>query len=69
MYGAYRRAVHGTSYRDIVGVWTICWGETKHIVPGMRPTLVECDAMIQRRVVADYLIPPEQEDANKGSTE
>lgn len=49
--------VHLTSYRDIVGVWTICWGETKGIGPGMRKTLAECDAMLQRRVVADYFLP------------
>lgn len=49
--------VHLTSYRDIVGVWTICWGETKGIGPGMRRTLAECDAMLQRRVVADYFLP------------
>ena len=49
--------VHLTSYRDIVGVWTICWGETKGIGPGMRRTLAECDAMLQRRVLQDYFLP------------
>lgn len=34
-----------TSYRDVVGVWTACYGETKGIKPGMRFTKPKCDAM------------------------
>lgn len=33
------------SYRDVVGVWTACYGETLGIRPGMKFTKAECDAM------------------------
>jgi lysozyme len=33
------------SYRDIVGVWTICYGETKGVGPGQKATKEECDSM------------------------
>lgn len=33
------------SYRDIVGVWTICYGETRGIGPGMAKTKAECDEL------------------------
>lgn len=49
--------VHLKAYRDIVDVWTICWGETKGVTPGMIKTLAECDAMLTRRVVNDYYMP------------
>lgn len=32
------------AYRDIVGVWTICDGETEGVKPGMRETLEGCAA-------------------------
>src|SRR3546814_8036371 len=41
----------------MVGVWTICWGETLGVKPGMRKTLSECDAMLKTRVVKDYFVP------------
>jgi lysozyme len=31
------------SYKDIVGVWTICYGETKGVGPNMRETKEGCD--------------------------
>ena len=31
------------SYRDIVGIWTICYGETKGVGPNMKKTKEECD--------------------------
>lgn len=34
------------SYRDIVGVWTICYGETKGVGPGMKATKQECDELL-----------------------
>jgi lysozyme len=34
------------SYRDVVGVWTACYGETRGIKPGMRFTKNQCDAML-----------------------
>lgn len=32
-----------TSYPDVVGVWTACYGETKDIRPGQRFSKAECD--------------------------
>jgi lysozyme len=49
--------VRTVAYRDIVGVWTICWGETKGVHAGLRKTLAECDAMLLARVIADYYLP------------
>ncbi|QXC49521.1 lysozyme [Agrobacterium salinitolerans] len=49
--------IHLTAYRDIVGVPTICWGETKGVTMGMRKTLAECDAMLRKRVIEDYYLP------------
>jgi lysozyme len=34
------------SYRDVVGVWTACYGETKDIRPGMKFTKERCDEML-----------------------
>ena len=34
------------AYRDIVGVWTVCYGETRGVGPGDRHTKAECDAML-----------------------
>ncbi|KPU83690.1 hypothetical protein JI58_07895 [Marinosulfonomonas sp. PRT-SC04] len=33
------------AYRDIVGVWTVCYGETKGVKAGDKYTKRECDAM------------------------
>jgi lysozyme len=33
------------SYRDVIGVWTACYGETKGIRPGMKFTKEKCDSM------------------------
>jgi lysozyme len=33
------------SYRDVVGIWTACYGETKDIRPGMKFTKERCDSM------------------------
>jgi lysozyme len=30
-------------YKDIVGVWTVCSGDTRNVVPGKRLTDAECD--------------------------
>lgn len=49
--------LHLTAYKDIVGVWTICYGETKGVKPGMRKSKSECEAMLTRRVTADYYVP------------
>lgn len=34
------------AYRDVVGVWTICSGTTRGVVPGMRKTQGECDVLL-----------------------
>ena len=31
------------AYRDIIGVWTICYGETYNVKPGERRTSEQCD--------------------------
>jgi lysozyme len=45
------------AYQDIVGVWTICDGETLNVKPGMVKTNAECDAMTLRRVENDFYKP------------
>ncbi|MDR1310829.1 MAG: lysozyme [Burkholderiaceae bacterium] len=39
-----------TAYKDVVGVWTIGYGETLNVVPGMVWTAEEADAHLQKRV-------------------
>lgn len=38
------------AYRDIVGVWTICYGETRGVKPGQTATPAQCDAMLAKAV-------------------
>jgi GH24 family phage-related lysozyme (muramidase) len=38
------------AYRDIVGVWTICDGETKGVKPGDVATPAECDSMLAQNL-------------------
>lgn len=38
------------AYRDIVGVWTVCYGETKGVQPGDAYSKDECDRMLAARV-------------------
>lgn len=45
------------AYKDIVGVVTICWGETKGIRMGMVKTKAECDRMLIETVIKDYYLP------------
>ena len=33
------------AYKDVIGVWTACYGETKGIKPGMKFTKDECDIL------------------------
>jgi len=40
------------AYQDIVGVWTVCYGETKGVQPGDEYTKAECDAMLAVQLVA-----------------
>jgi lysozyme len=46
-----------TSYPDIVGVWTACYGETLGIRKGMKFTKPECDEKLLTRVTNDYYVP------------
>jgi lysozyme len=34
------------AYRDVVGIWTACYGETKGIKPGMKFSKADCDNML-----------------------
>jgi GH24 family phage-related lysozyme (muramidase) len=38
-------------------IWDICYGETKGITAGMVKTKAECEAMLEKRVYADYYLP------------
>ena len=40
------------AYRDVVGVWTVCYGETKGVKPGDRYTKAQCDAMLARELIS-----------------
>lgn len=40
------------AYADIVGVWTICDGDTKGVRPGMVETEAGCQARLERQLVA-----------------
>jgi GH24 family phage-related lysozyme (muramidase)/uncharacterized membrane protein len=40
------------AYQDIVGVWTVCYGETKGVQPGDTYTKAECRDMLAREVVS-----------------
>ena len=40
------------AYRDIIGVWTVCYGETRGVQPGDSYSPAECDAMLAREIVA-----------------
>ena len=39
------------AYRDPVGIWTICYGETQGVTAGMVKTEMECAAMLSRRLL------------------
>lgn len=39
--------VRYTAYQDSVGVWTICYGHTKGVTPGMTATPEQCEAWLQ----------------------
>lgn len=44
------------AYRDVVGVWTICIGDTKGVKPGDRDTVEGCKQRLARRL-PDYEQP------------
>lgn len=39
------------SYPDVVHVWTVCYGETRGVHPGMKFTKPECDAKLAAALV------------------
>lgn len=43
--GAYE-GLRLASYRDVIGVWTVCYGETRGVKPGMRFTKAQCDTKL-----------------------
>ncbi len=46
-----------TAYPDVVGVWTVCYGETQGIKPGMKFTKQQCEEKLAKRVLEDYAMP------------
>lgn len=46
------------AYKDVVGVWTVCAGETQGVVAGDRYTLAQCKYKLTTRL-EDYAIPIE----------
>ena len=40
-----------TAYRDIIGVPTVCYGETRGVKMGDKYTKAECDAMLEKAIV------------------
>jgi len=40
-----------TAYADIVGVWTICDGDTRNVRPGMRETEAGCRDRLERQLI------------------
>lgn len=45
------------AYRDVVGVWTICDGDTDNVRPGMVETPAGCDKRLRTRLVRDFYAP------------
>ena len=40
-----------TSYKDVVGVWTYCYGETQGAKPGQTYTVAQCDALLKTDIL------------------
>lgn len=40
------------AYRDVVGVWTVCYGETKGVQPGDSYSKAECDDMLAEEIAS-----------------
>ncbi len=41
-----------TAYKDIVGVWTICYGDTENVTPGTTEAPEQCKARLERQLIA-----------------
>lgn len=39
------------AYQDVVGVWTVCYGETKGVKPGDQYTRAQCEAMLAAEIL------------------
>lgn len=39
-------------YRDVVGIWTVCTGDTKNVEPGRAYTKAECEERLERQLIA-----------------
>lgn len=39
-------------YQDIVGIWTVCWGDTANVRPGQRQTDIQCEQRLERQLIA-----------------
>lgn len=40
------------AYRDIAGIWTICYGDTKNVTPRMVETKAGCIERLERQLIA-----------------
>lgn len=43
-------------YKDIVGVWTVCYGDTRSVTPGQRQTDAQCQDRLYEQI-ADHAAP------------
>lgn len=43
-------------YKDIVGVWTVCYGDTRGVTPGKRQTDAQCQDRLYEQI-ADHAAP------------
>lgn len=43
-------------YKDIVGVWTVCYGDTRNVKPGQRQTNAQCQDRLYQQI-ADHAAP------------
>ena len=43
---------HLTAYQDVVGIWTICDGDTHNVRPGETDTPAQCRDRLERQLVA-----------------
>ncbi len=39
------------AYRDVIGVWTVCYGQTKQVSPGDQYSKAECDEMLAAEIL------------------
>lgn len=43
-----------TAYQDVVGVWTIGFGDTLNVRPGLTITLADAEARLRRRLAIEF---------------